>query len=44
MGIIGNCGVPYEKWMKFTGKLFAIWVAVGSAMVLIAQLIGYGPM
>lgn len=44
MGIIGNCGVPYEKWMKFTGKLFLLWVIIGSVLVLISQLIGYGPM
>lgn len=44
MGIIGACGVPYEKWMKFIGKLFLIWVAVGSLLVLCAQLFGYGPM
>ncbi len=44
MGIIGNCGVPYEKWMKFIGKLFLLWVLFGSILILISQLIGYGPM
>ena len=44
MGNLGAVNVPYEKWMKFMGKLFVIWVAVGSLLLMIAQAIHYGPM
>ena len=44
MGNLGAVNIPYEKWMKFMGKLFLIWLAVGSVLLIIAQLINYGPM
>ena len=44
MGNLGAVNVPYEKWMKFMGKLFVIWVVVGSVLLMIAQAINYGPM
>lgn len=44
MGNLGAVNVPYEKWMKFMGKLFVLWVAVGSLLLMIAQAIHYGPM
>ncbi len=44
MGILGAANIPYDRWMKFMGKLFLIWVAVGCTLMVIAQMIKYGPM
>lgn len=44
MGILGAANIPYDRWMKFMGKLFLIWVAVGCILMVIAQVIHYGPM
>lgn len=44
MGILGAANVPYDRWMRFMWKLFLVWMAVGSVLVVIAQLIHYGPM
>lgn len=43
MGMLAISNIPYDRWMKFMGKLFGIWVAVGSVVLLIAYLVGYGP-
>lgn len=43
MGILGACNIPYDKWMMFMGKLFGIWVILGSILMVGAQLINYGP-
>lgn len=44
MGILGAADVPYDRWMRFMWKLFLVWMAVGAVMVVIAQLMNYGPM
>lgn len=44
MGTLGVANIPYDRWMKFMWKLFVIWVAVGSVLVLGAQIIKLGPM
>lgn len=44
MGILGAANIPYDRWMKFMWKLFLIWVAVGSALMVVAQIIKFGPM
>lgn len=36
-------GVPYDKWMKFMGKIFASWIVISCVGMIIAQLIHYGP-
>lgn len=41
MGTLGATDIPYDRWMKFMGKLFVIWVVVGSVMMVGAQLVGY---
>lgn len=41
MGTLGATDIPYERWMKFMGKLFIIWVVVGSLLMIGAQLINY---
>lgn len=44
MGILGAANVPYDRWMKFMWKLFLVWLAVGSVLVFIAQMIKLGPL
>lgn len=44
MGILGAADVPYDRWMRFMWKVFLVWLAVGAVLVVIAQLINYGPM
>ncbi len=44
MGIISAVNIPYDRWMKFMWKLFLIWMAVGSVLLMIAQAIHLGPM
>ncbi len=41
MGFLGATGVPYDKWMKFMGKLFGFWVLAGSIILTIGYVIGY---
>lgn len=43
MGILGAANIPYDRWMKFMGKLFLIWLLTGSLLCSIAQWIHYGP-
>lgn len=43
MGILGAANIPYDRWMKFMGKLFLIWLLTGSILCSIAQWIHYGP-
>lgn len=44
MGIISAGNVPYDRWMRFMWKLFLVWFVVGAVLVVIAQMIGYGPL
>lgn len=44
MGILSAGNVPYDRWMRFMWKMFLIWFTVGAVLVVIAQLINYGPM
>ena len=41
MGIISAVNIPYDRWMKFMWKMFAIWMVVCCIMCSIAQLIHY---
>ena len=36
-------GVPYEKWMKFMGKIFAAWIVISCVGMITAQAVHYGP-
>ncbi len=36
-------GVPYDKWMKFMGRVFASWIVISCVGMVIAQVIHYGP-
>lgn len=44
MGILGAANIPYDRWMRFMWKLFLVWLGAGSVLVVIAQMMGYGPM
>ena len=38
---IGAAGITYDKWMKFMGKLFLIWVLISVVLMMVCQVIGY---
>lgn len=44
MGIISAVNIPYDRWMRFMWKLFLIWMAAGSVLLMIANAIHFGPM
>ena len=44
MGNLAVANVPYTTWMKYMWKVFTMWVITGSVMLIIAQMIHYGPM
>lgn len=39
MGLIGAANIPYDRWMRFIGKIFLVWVLIGCILVAIAQFI-----
>ena len=41
MGIIGMCGIPYNKWFKFIAPLILKLFVAGSVALIIAVSIGY---
>ncbi|MGE5485425.1 MAG: YfcC family protein [Ignavibacteriales bacterium] len=43
MAVLSLAGVPYEKWFKFILPLISIWLFMGSAFLLIAQAVRWGP-
>lgn len=43
MGMLAISNIPYDRWMKYMGKLFGIWVVTGSAILLVAYAINFGP-
>lgn len=43
MGFLAIANISYDKWMKYMGKLFGIWVGIGSILLLVAYFVGYGP-
>ncbi len=43
MGILGAANVPYDRWVRFMWKCFAMWTVAGCLMVIAAQMIHYGP-
>lgn len=43
MGMLAISNIPYDKWMKFMGKLFGYWVITGSVILLIAYITNLGP-
>ena len=41
MAALAICHVPYSKWFRFMGPLWAIWAVVAVIMLVIATMIGY---
>lgn len=41
MAALAICHVPYKKWFKFIGPLWAIWSVIAIALLVIAVAIGY---
>ena len=44
MGNLSVANIPYDRWMRFMWKPALIWIATGSALIFIAQIIHLGPM
>ena len=43
LGALGIVNVPYEKWLKYNWKMVALWIVMGSIMLVVASAINYGP-
>lgn len=43
MASLSLAHIPYEKWVKYIGKLMLIWIAIGAIFMIIANAISYGP-
>ncbi len=41
MAFLVLSNVSYQKWLKFMFKLILIWYLIGSAILIMAQIIGY---
>ena len=41
MGFLGATGITYDRWMKFMGKLFGLWMILGSLILAFAYFIQY---
>ena len=41
MGFLGATGITYDRWMKFMGKLFLIWILLGSIILSFAYFTQY---
>lgn len=41
MGILGVCGVPYDRWLRFIGPLMLQLMAAASLTLVLAVLLGY---
>ena len=43
MATLGLIKVPYDRWFKYMGPLFLIWIALGAGFVVFATVTNYGP-
>ncbi len=43
MGVLSVAKISYEKWVKFLWPLMVIWLIVGSVILIVANMINYGP-
>ena len=41
MGFLGATGITYDRWMKFMGKLFLLWMLLGSVILSFAYFTQY---
>ena len=43
MAVLGIVNMPFERWMKYSWRVFCWWVALGCILVAVAQAIHLGP-
>ncbi|MGL6065093.1 MAG: YfcC family protein [Fusobacteriaceae bacterium] len=43
MGFLAIANISYENWMRYIWKLFLLWMVTGSVLIIIANIIEYGP-
>jgi uncharacterized ion transporter superfamily protein YfcC len=43
MAAPGILKIPWEKWVRWLLPLLLIWLALGTASVIIAQALHFGP-
>ena len=41
MGFVGALGIPFGKWFRYAIRLFAIWCAIGSILLMAATAMNY---
>lgn len=41
MPFIAAAGISYDKWMKFFGKLWGLWIAAACVILMVCVVIGY---
>ncbi len=41
MPFIAAAGIPYDKWMKFFGRLFGLWTLSAALLMMFCQITGY---
>lgn len=41
MGNLSVADIPYDRWMRFMWKIALLWMAVGSVLVFIAQMMNF---
>lgn len=43
MAVLGIVNMPFDRWMKYSWRVFCWWVALGCILVAIAQAVHLGP-
>ena len=43
MAVFGIVNVPFDRWMRYSWRVFMWWVALGCVLVAAAQAIHLGP-
>ena len=43
MAVLGIVNVPFDRWMRYSWRVFMWWVALGCVLVAVAQAINLGP-
>lgn len=43
MATLSIAKIPYDKWVKYFYKLFLLWLVIGTAFMIFASSISYGP-
>jgi uncharacterized ion transporter superfamily protein YfcC len=40
MAMLAACGVPYDQWLRFAGRLYGLLLALGAVAVVLAIVLG----